>query len=222
MQPCRSVNSRHSAVIAARFAEGILSGAPLGRIGSLEVRLARDPDEIAAAQEVRYRVFYDELGARKSGFHSLERRDADRFDAVCDHLLVFDTALSGPESQPHRRHLPSARQEVADAAGGFYSEDEFELKKLIQRHPGQRFLELGRSCVLPAYRSKRTIEVLWQGIWAYITHYDVDVMTGCASFHGTVPAAHARGAVLSWRTISATILDMGRARRAGPLSFQWI
>ena len=68
---------------------------------------------------------------------------------------------------------------------------EFELKKLIARHPGQRFLELGRSCVLPEYRSKRTIEILWQGIWAYITHYGIGVMTGCASFHGTVPAAHA-------------------------------
>jgi putative hemolysin len=180
-----------NAVIAARFAAGILSGAPLGRIGSLEVRLARDPKEIAAAQEVRYRVFYDELGAKKNGFHSLERRDADRFDPVCDHLLVFDTALAGPE---HRRIVGTyrlLRQDVATAVGGFYSEDEFELTKLVSRHPDQRFLELGRSCVLPEYRSRRTIEVLWQGIWAYINHYGVDVMTGCASFHGTVPAAHA-------------------------------
>jgi putative hemolysin len=46
--------------------------------------------------------------------------------------------------------------------------------------------------VLPAYRSKRTIEVLWQGIWAYINHYEIGVMTGCASFHGTVPAQHAQ------------------------------
>lgn len=44
---------------------------------------------------------------------------------------------------------------------------------------------------MPEYRSKRTIEALWQGIWAYINHYEIGVMTGCASFHGTVPAAHA-------------------------------
>ena len=36
-----------------------------------------------------------------------------------------------------------------------------------------------------------TIEALWQGIWAYINHYGIGVMTGCASFHGIVPAAHA-------------------------------
>lgn len=76
-------------------------------------------------------------------------------------------------------------------APAVYSEDEFELRRLIARHPGQRFLELGRSCVLPEYRSKRTIEALWQGLWAYFTHYDIGVLTGCASFHGTVPAAHA-------------------------------
>jgi putative hemolysin len=45
--------------------------------------------------------------------------------------------------------------------------------------------------VLPEYRAKRTIEVLWQGIWAYLVHHGIGVMAGCASFHGTVPAAHA-------------------------------
>lgn len=180
-----------SSVLAAGCLEAIAPGASLGRIGTLEVRLARNDAEIEAAQEVRYRVFYDELGAKQSLLQSLERRDADRFDALCDHLLVFDTALPGPD---HRRIVGTyrlLRQEAAAAAGGFYSDDEFELKKLIGRHPGNRFLELGRSCVLPEYRSKRTIEVLWQGIWSYITHYRIDVMTGCASFHGTVPAAHA-------------------------------
>ena len=169
----------------------IVTASPLGRIGSLEVRLARSEAEIAAAQEVRYRVFYDELGARKHASQSQDRSDHDRFDTICDHLIVLDTSLSGPE---HRRIVGTyrlLRQESAIAAGGFYSEDEFELTGLIARHPDQRFLELGRSCVLPEYRSKRTIEVLWQGIWAYINHYGVDVMTGCASFPGTVPAAHA-------------------------------
>ncbi|MBU2146916.1 MAG: GNAT family N-acetyltransferase [Alphaproteobacteria bacterium] len=167
------------------------AGAPLGRIGSLEVRLARSLDEISAAQEVRYRVFYEELGANSAELDTTERRDADRFDLICDHLLVFDTALPGP---CHRQIVGTYRllsQEAANQAGGFYSDDEFELEKLIARHPGQRFLELGRSCVLPQYRSKRTIEVLWQGIWAYINQHNVGVMTGCASFQGVVPAAHA-------------------------------
>ncbi|RUW18953.1 GNAT family N-acetyltransferase, partial [Mesorhizobium sp. M1A.F.Ca.IN.020.06.1.1] len=77
-----------SALLGARAADAFASGAPLGRIGNLEVRLARNGAEIAAAQEVRYRVFYDELGARKDLFQAQDRRDADRFDPLCDHLLV--------------------------------------------------------------------------------------------------------------------------------------
>lgn len=186
-----SLQSATKAALFGRRFDGIDAGATLGRIGPLEVRLARDPSEIAAAQEVRYRVFYEELGARRDVAHALDQRDADRFDAICDHLLVFDTTIPGPEHQRIVGTYRLLRQETAAAAGGFYSNDEFELENLVARHPGLKFLELGRSCVLPAYRSKRTIEVLWQGIWAYINHYSIGVMTGCASFHGTDPAAHA-------------------------------
>ena len=169
----------------------LLAGSLLGRIGPLEVRLARDAGEIEAAQEVRYRVFHEELGAQAQAAGLQDRRDADRFDDVCDHLLVFDTTIDGPE---HRRIVGTyrlLRQETAHASSGFYSSDEFELDTLVARHPHLRFLELGRSCVLPPYRSKRTIELLWQGIWAYVNHYRIGVMTGCASFHGTDPACHA-------------------------------
>lgn len=169
----------------------LAAGALLGRIGTLEVRLARDENEVRAAQEIRYRVFHEELGAACAGDDCSEKRDFDRFDPVCDHLLVLDTALPGPEERQVVGTYRLLRQDVALAAGGFYSEDEFELRQLVTRHPGTNFLELGRSCVLPAYRGKRTIEVLWQGCWAYVKHYGIDVMTGCASFQGTVPAAHA-------------------------------
>lgn len=184
-----SPNNPHPA--ASTPFSGLAAGAVLGRIGTMEVRLARGEAEIAAAQEVRYRVFHEELGARASEADARERRDADRFDEVCDHLLVLDSSLPGPD---HRRIVGTyrlMRQENAALAGGFYSSDEFELEALVARHPRLSFLELGRSCVLPRYRSRRTIEVLWQGIWAYVNHYGIGAMTGCASFPGTVPAAHA-------------------------------
>jgi putative hemolysin len=167
------------------------SAGTLGRIGNLQTRLARNSSEVAAAQEVRFRVFYDELGAKRQYVHALEQRDADRFDAICDHLLVLDTTIPGPEHRQIVGTYRLLRQESAMAAGGFYSDEEFELESLMARHPDRRFLELGRSCVLPEYRSKRTVELLWQGIWAYCRIHGIDVMTGCASFHGTVPAAHA-------------------------------
>lgn len=175
----------------AGFPAGLAAGEPFGRIGTLEVRLARNAAEIHAVQRVRYRVFHEELGARADAAGRQDRRDADRFDDICDHLLVLDNALPGPDSERIVGTYRLLRQECASAAGGFYSDDEFELQRLVDRHPDMRFLELGRSCVLPEYRSKRTIELLWQGIWAYVSHYGIGVMTGCASFHGTVPAAHA-------------------------------
>lgn len=189
--PSDSLPMADASTLAARFSTLFLSGAPLGRIGSLEVRLARADAEIEAAQEVRYRVFYDELGAR-SGADLRGQRDIDRFDEVCDHLLVLDTALPGPDEKRIVGTYRLLRQEAALSAGGFYSEAEFDLRGLVARHPGQRFLELGRSCVLPGYRSKRTIEVLWQGIWAYVNHHRIGAMVGCASFHGTDPAEHAQ------------------------------
>jgi putative hemolysin len=163
----------------------------LGRIGTMEVRLAKGADEILTAQELRYRVFHEELGARAAPAGAQDRLDADRYDDICDHLLVIDTTQGRAQDRIVGTYR-LMRQEVAQQAGGFYSSDEFELESLVARHPDLRFLELGRSCVLPEYRSKRTIELLWQGIWAYVNHYRIGAMTGCASFHGTVPALHAQ------------------------------
>jgi putative hemolysin len=174
-----------------RYEAAIANGLPLGRIATLEVRLARSAIEVEAAQRVRYRVFYEEMGARAGEALAIDRRDADRFDAICDHLLVIDTALPGGDLDRIVGTYRLLRDEVARANGGFYSVDEFELEALVARHPQRRFMELGRSCVLPEYRSKRSIGVLWQGIWAYVNHHGIDVMAGCASFPGTVPAAHA-------------------------------
>lgn len=171
---------------------GALAGnALLGRIGSLEVKLASTAEEIAAAQEVRYRVFCEELGAQISSPDLAAGRDVDMFDDICDHLIVCDSSLPGAD---HNRVVGTYRlltQERARENSGFYSTAEFELDKLVERNSGFRFVELGRSCVLPAYRNKRTVEAMWQAIWAYVKTHRIDVMAGCASFHGTVPAAHA-------------------------------
>jgi putative hemolysin len=164
----------------------------LGRLGDLEVRLARDEAEVRAAQAIRYRVFREEFGALFGGpDDEAEARDADRYDSICDHLLVIDNSLPGPHTARIVGTYRLLRQDVAMEAGGFYSEQEFGLACLIERHPDRHFLELGRSCVDPQYRSRRTIELLWQGIWAYINHHDITAMTGCASFAGVLPAAHA-------------------------------
>ncbi|MBO6639863.1 MAG: GNAT family N-acetyltransferase [Roseitalea sp.] len=158
----------------------------LGEIGTLRARLAATKAEIRAAQRLRHAVFSAEFTAPgdETGI------DADGYDALCDHLIVLDTAIEGTDTDRiigTYRLLPQKKL----AGKPFYSDGTFDISALLKRHDGRNFLELGRSCVLPDYRSKRTIELLWQGIWAYCRRNDIDVMFGCASFAGRVPAQHA-------------------------------
>ncbi|WP_407810997.1 GNAT family N-acetyltransferase, partial [Staphylococcus aureus] len=85
----------------------------------------------------------------------------------CDHLLVLDKSIEGDSEDQIVGTYRLLRQEVALANNGFYSASEFDIAGLVARHPGKRFMELGRSCVLPEYRTKRTVELLWQGNWSY-------------------------------------------------------
>ncbi|WP_099865790.1 GNAT family N-acetyltransferase [Pararhizobium haloflavum] len=163
----------------------------LGRMGGLTTRLAQSRREICAAQAIRYRVFADEMGAHMSPASARARRDMDGFDTYCDHLLVIDPAIDGDCEDQIVGTYRLLRQSVAKEHHGFYSASEFAVDDMLARHPQKRFLELGRSCVLPAYRTRRTVELLWQGIWAYCQRHGIDAMFGCASFPGTRPEAHA-------------------------------
>ncbi|WP_417712206.1 GNAT family N-acetyltransferase [Roseibium aggregatum] len=172
----------------------VKTGETLGRIGSLEVRMARNLKEVKKAQRLRYEVFYEEMSAIADAHTLATRRDADPFDAYCDHLLVVDhdslkrnkLGRLKPEIVGTYRIL---RQEIADQHTGFYTAAEYDIQSLIDANPGKRFMELGRSCVLKPYRNKKTVELLWHGIWAYVLRHNIDVMLGCASIEGTNPDA---------------------------------
>lgn len=164
-----------------------------GRVGDLEVRLAVTRAEIKLAQRLRFQVFYEEMSAVPSRLAQFRRRDEDAYDAFCDHLLVVDVSagrsrLDQPKVVGTYRVL---RQDVAERRLGFYTAGEYDIAPLMDKKPGYRFMELGRSCVLPPYRNKRTVELLWHGLWTYVREHHIDVMLGCASFEGTDPNAHA-------------------------------
>jgi L-ornithine Nalpha-acyltransferase len=152
------------------------------RSGRLQVRLAESWTDIDAAQELRYRVFYEGLGARSDAGFAVRRRDVDRFDRDCDHLLVLDHGRgAGPESVVGTYRL--IRRAAAARLGGFYSAGEYDILRLVSQ-PGE-ILELGRSCVDAAYRQRPTMQLLWSGIAAYVFHFDIALMFGCASLFGT-------------------------------------
>lgn len=159
---------------------------PEVRAGQLGVRLARSEEEIDAAQALRYRIFYQEMGARPDAEAASTARDKDRYDTVADHLLVVDHALGeGPESIVGTYRM--IRRSAAATIGQFYSEDEYDLGQILTE--GGRILELGRSCIAADHRGRVAMQLMWGGIAAYIAHHRIDLMFGCASLPGIDPDA---------------------------------
>ncbi len=120
-------------------------------------------------------------------------RDFDDFDDVCDHLLVLDRGKGAGA----RGVVGTYRLQRRDGKkfSRFYTASEYDISK-IAAFPG-RVLELGRSCVDPAYRTRMTMQSLWRGIAGYVFNHNIDLMFGCASLHGTDPSALAVAAQFS-------------------------
>jgi putative hemolysin len=128
------------------------------------------------------------MSARPSPAMRDSGRDVDKFDDVCDHLLVVDRDAHDEDGQPlvvgtYRL----TREKDAMRAGGFYTSSEYDLSAMLNGLPaGTKYLELGRSCILKSYRSRPgTMQLLWKGLMAYVARFDIDLMFGCASLPGT-------------------------------------
>ncbi len=142
------------------------------------VKIADTAEELRAAQALRYEVFVRELGGGGPLVDHAAGLEVDRFDPFFDHLIARDNS-SGKVIGVYRL----LRSEMAEAAGQFYSEDEYDLTPL--RQSGRRLLELGRSCVHKDYRGGTAMYHLWTGLAAYVADHQIDVLFGVASFHGT-------------------------------------
>jgi putative hemolysin len=141
-------------------------------LSRLTFSLARSVAEVAEAQRIRFKVFGEEMGAN---LPSAELGlDIDRFDEFCEHLLVRDHGNNKVVGT--YRILPP---EQAYIAGGYYSETEFDLSRLM--HLRDRMVEVGRSCVHPDYRNGATITQLWSGLADYIGKHSHEYLIGCAS-----------------------------------------
>jgi len=138
----------------------------------LVARITQDPTEIRQALELRYRVFAEGMGANiDSGEAGIDR---DRFDDVCLHLIVKD--VNNDKVVGYSRILTN---ELAEQAGGFYSASEFDLSNIIQAD--KTYMEIGRTCVDPDFRSGAVIGLLWSGIAQFMSAHNIDFLMGCAS-----------------------------------------
>lgn len=152
---------------------------PAGRI---RVRMAETALEVLAAQRLRYKVFYEEFGAQPNEAVAREGRDFDEYDPLTDHIIVVDENIPDHEQQivgTYRilrdNRLPKDRS--------FYTSHEFDISSILRR--GGNLLELGRSCVLPEYRTRPVLQLLWQKIIGYVRDHKIDMLFGCACLQGT-------------------------------------
>ena len=155
------------------------------------VAFARSQDEVREAQRLRLRVFADELGAR---LNSASGIDEDEFDPFCEHLLVRDEN-SGEVVGTYRILPPDAAARI----GRIYSEQEFDLSRLAHLRPS--LVEVGRSCIHPAFRNGSVIALLWSGLARHVLKNNYAYLVGCASM-GMADGGTNASAV--YRKLSAT------------------
>lgn len=146
------------------------------------VAMAQGTADLNAAFALRYEVFVRELGGGGVLVDHDAALERDSFDPFFDHLLLWDDAV-GQVVGVYRM----LRTERAQAAGQYYSEDEYDLGPL--KTSGRRLLELGRSCVHAGYRGGPAMYHLWGGLAAYVERHRIELLFGVASFHGTDVAA---------------------------------
>ncbi|MEZ4814138.1 MAG: GNAT family N-acyltransferase [Bdellovibrionota bacterium] len=138
---------------------------------SFKVRLARTDADRDAVFRLRYDVFNEELGEGLPE-SALTKRDEDRFDPFCDHLMV---EKNGKVVGTYR-FLPG---KIAHKCEGFYSETEFSLRNLPINF--DEAIEMGRACIRPEHRKQSTLISLLCGLRHYMNIKDCRYLFGMAS-----------------------------------------
>jgi putative hemolysin len=164
---------------------------PLDRVaGSYRLHFAHDAGDLAAVQRLRFEVFNRELGEGLAESWQTGR-DADPWDELFHHIVI--------------QHLPSGEVvgsyrlqtgEMAEQFGGFYSEAEFDLRRLPPAMLRDS-VEIGRACVHAAHRNGRVIHLLWRGIAAYLLWNQKRYLFGCCS----LPGRDAQLGSAAWRQL---------------------
>lgn len=153
-----------------------------------ETRLAVSQADMQAAQALRYQVFVDELGADGPLVDHYAGLEVDRFDDFASQLILLDHGRAEGDRVVGVYRIMDG--DAAQAAGGFYSQAEYDIAPLIAT--GRPLLELGRSCLHRDYRGGAAMLHLWQGLAGVVRDTGAEVLFGVASLHGTDPQALAQ------------------------------
>lgn len=162
------------------------------RKGGYRARMAESAADLEAAQRLRHRCFIAANGApaqaglRAGGVESAPEgaRDADRFDALCRHVLVEDLRNGRPVCCFRLLPLAGGSGIAHSYAAQFYG------LAALERFPG-RLAEIGRFCIDPRHaRDPDILRLAWGAITRYVDAEGIAMLFGCASFQGIRPAAY--------------------------------
>jgi putative hemolysin len=146
---------------------------PLASTHRFRAGMAQTLQDLIDCQRLRYLVFNCELG---EGLASSARigLDRDRYDFICDHLMVRDTS-SGKLVGTYRM------QNGFRAKGnlGYYSEQFFDFAPFEGIR--EEVLELGRACVHTEFRNTAVLHMLWKGVVKYALSCKARYLLGCSS-----------------------------------------
>jgi len=146
------------------------------RKGRYVARLADGPDDIRAAQALRYRAFRAS-GPDDSGL------DMDKFDALCAHVLVEETRTGALVACCRMLPLPGGH-----AIGQSYSAQFYELSALHDF--SGPMVEMGRFCIHPDHSDPDILRVAWGAMTRFVDDNGVEMLFGCSSFQGVEEDAY--------------------------------
>lgn len=136
-------------------------------------RLAACQEERLAAYRLRFLVFNLEMNEGLESAY-LDGYDTDRYDDLCEHLIVEEGA-TGRVVGTYRLQ----RGEVAGRNFGYYSEQEFDFTPYEAMRA--QVVELGRACIHRDHRSPEVLNLLWRAIARYVIANGGRYMMGCCS-----------------------------------------
>ncbi len=161
--------------------------------GKYRARLASDAADLGRAQSLRHRSFLAPRGIAQG-----PGRDADRFDSLCQHMLVEDRA-SGALVCCYRLMSFGATQSLAAS----YAAQVYGLDALDD-FPGAK-LELGRFCLDPDWHDPDILRLAWGAMAQIVDAEQVSLLFGCSSFEGAAWQPHVKALALLRGHLAPTV-----------------
>ncbi len=138
--------------------------------GGFSARISRAAADISTVQHFRASQFGGAVGPKGL--------DCDQFDDACRHVLVEEITTGALVACFRFLHLASGAEIEKSYAAQFYDLSNMKTYK-------EPVLEVGRFCIDPASTDPDILRIAWAVLTRFVDAYQIGLMFGCSSFHGT-------------------------------------